>query len=283
MEYIATLKLLIIASVFLSVLALALRAHAADVLYLFRNWRLGLRAFAAIYVIVPIVAALIVANVDLKHEVKVAILILSVSPIPPLLPKRQLKSGADSAYITGLLVGAALVSPIASPLGLELLGRAFGVDPQISFGRLAMTLAITILLPLLSGLALQRVLRSHAEKVADVLAKAAGLLLVGCALVLLVLLLPAIRHLLGGGTLLAIVGIIIAGLLAGNLAGGASPRNRTALSLAAATRHPGVAMGIATTNFPDEKAVLVAILLYVVVGVLVAIPVLRLNSRITEH
>lgn len=237
MHYISILKLLITASVFISVLALALRAHAADVTYLFRNWRLGLRAFVAIYVVVPVVAALFVAGMDMKHEVKVALLILSVSPVPPLLPKRQLKSGAEGTYVTSLLVSAALVSPLVAPLGVQLMGTLFGVDSQVSFVQLGMTLGVTILLPLLLGLALQRVLGRHTVRTSDLLAKASGLLLAMCALVLLVLLYPALRHLVGSGTLVAILGFIIAGLLAGNLLGGTSPQNRMGLSLAAATRY----------------------------------------------
>lgn len=279
MGVLAILKFLIVASVFLSVLALALRARTEDVLYLFREWRLGLRAFVAIFVIVPLAAALLVSAFEFRHEVEVAIMVLSVSPIPPLLPKRQLKSGAEGNYITGLLVAAALVSPIVAPVGLHLFGALLGNDAHVSFANLGTTLAITIVVPLLLGLGLQKLLGEHADRVSDRLGKFAALLLVACGLVLLVMLFPAIVRLVGEGTLVALISLIIVGLLAGYLLGGPSRTHRGALALAAAVRHPGVAMGIAATNFPDEKAVLVTIALYVVLGLLTALPLLMLGRR----
>lgn len=279
MEYIGILKLLIITSVFLSVLALGLRARTADVFYLFREWPLGLRAFLAMYVVVPLVAAFLVSNFDIKHEVKVALLVLSVSPVPPLLPKKQLKTGGEGSYIIGLLVAGALVSPLVVPAGLYLFGAFFGVHTEVSLAKLITTLVITILAPLLLGLLAQRFLRERSDRISAVLGKFAALLLIACGLVLLVMLLPALGHLIGEGTVIALAGMILAGLAAGYLLGGRSKENRTALALAAASRHPGVAMGIAAANFSDEKAVLVAILLYTLVAIVLSLPLVVMGKR----
>lgn len=279
MDSIATLKLLIVLSVFLNVLALALQARGQDVFYMFKHWRLGVRAFVAMFVVVPLVAIVLVTGFPFRREVEIAILLLSVSPVPPLLPKKQLKSGAEGQYATGLLVGATLVSPLVALVGLHVFGLIFGAQASLSLANLALTLVMTIIAPLLLGLGVQKLLGERAQRVAEVLGKAAGLLLVLCVVVLLVMILPVIGRLIGEGTILALAGMIVAGLLAGHVLGNGTSGDRTALSLAAATRHPGVAMGIAATNFPHEKPVLVAILVYVLLAVVIAIPFLWLRRR----
>jgi BASS family bile acid:Na+ symporter len=279
MSLLAVMKLLIVASIVLSVLSLAMRANAADVLYLFRNPGLGVRALVSMYVVVPAVALAIVMAFDLHPGVEIALLVLSLSPVPPLLPKKQLKSGGEGAYITGLLVAAALVSLVAMPLGLHLFGSVFGRDVQVSTAGIAKTLAITIVVPLLLGFAGQKLLGARAAKASVAIGRIAMLMLLVGAAVVLVMVAPAMGKLVGGGTLAALVGMIIAGLAAGYLLGGAAPSNRAALALASATRHPGVALGVVGAAFPDEKQALVAILIFVVLNVIVGIPFLKLVHR----
>ncbi len=275
MSWIAALKLLIVASVVLNVLALALRTRAEDVLHLFRNWDQGLRAFAAMYLVVPLVALAIVAAFELKPGVEVALLVMSLSPVPPLLPKKQLKSGGEGAYVTSLLVAAALASLLVMPVGLHLFGAVFGRNVDVPILAIAKALATTIAVPLLLGVVGRRLLGARAARMSEVIGKVAMAMLLVGALVLLVLLAPAMGQLLGGGTLLALVGMILAGLAAGYLLGGKTPGNRAALALAAATRHPGVAMGVVAIAFPDAKQALVAIVAAVLLNVIVGIPFVK--------
>jgi BASS family bile acid:Na+ symporter len=55
--------------------------------------------------------------------------------------------------------------------------------------------------------------------------------------------------------------------------------NRTVLALATGTRHPGVALAIAATTLPNEKAVLAVVLWHLVVGGIVSAPYARWRSR----
>ena len=89
MSLLAAMKLLIVTSIVLNLMALAMRAHARDVLHMFRNWRLGLRAFVAMFGVVPAIALAMSLNFGLRPEVKIALLVLSLSPVPPLLPKKS--------------------------------------------------------------------------------------------------------------------------------------------------------------------------------------------------
>jgi BASS family bile acid:Na+ symporter len=275
MSLLALMKLLIVISIVLSVTALAMRANAGDVLHLFRNWRLGLRAFVAIFVVVPAIALVMALTFQLKPEVKVALLVLSLSPIPPLLPKKQHKTGGEDCYITGLLVAASLASLVVMPFGLLLFGVLFGVDTELPLASVAKTLLITIGAPMLLGFIAQRLLGARAEPVARVVGKAAMLLLLVCGLVVLVMVAPAMWRLVGGGTLVALLAMILAGLGAGYLLGGPSHDNRAVLALAAAARHPGVALGVIAVDFPEMRLATAAVLLSVLLNALVGIPFMR--------
>lgn len=272
-------KLILMLSVVLTVLALALRARQHEYLYLFREWRLGLRALVAMFVLVPAAAILVIGLFDLKPPVEIALVALAFSPVPPLLPKKQVKAGGDGSYITGLLVGAALASLVIAPLGLALAGAIFGVETRVSPVGMATTLGITIALPLALGLIGRRILGERAEAVSEPLSKIAMILFAASVLALLFAMAPAIGELLGGGTLVVLAVMSLVGLAAGWWLAGGDPENRAVLSLASAARHPGIAIGIATASFPDAKLAPAAIVLAAVVNAVIAIPYLRWLHR----
>ena len=281
MSPVAVLKVSIMLSAFLYVFALALRARAGDLAHLFRRWHAGLRAFAAMFLVVPAITVAVVAAFDLKPEVEVALLVLSLSPVPPMLPAKQLQAGAGGSYIVGLLVAAALASLLVMPLGLHLLGHLSGGAREVPAASVALPLATTVVAPMLLGLAAGRLLGdARATAVAAVVGRFALVLLLGCAAVLLLAMAPDMWRLLGGGTLAAVLAMILAGLVTGYLLGGPVKEHRAALALAAATRHPGVALGVVAAAFPGHRLALAAVLIPVVLNVLVGIPFLRLVRRV---
>ncbi|WP_380877906.1 transporter [Sphingomonas sp. DBB INV C78] len=275
MTLVEVFKLLLLLTIVLNVLAIALEARTQDVAYLFREWRLGLRALVAMFVVVPAVAILIAYFFDLKPAVKVALVVLAFSPVPPILPKKQLKAGGSASYVTGLLVAAAIVSLVVAPLGIELIGTIFGLDTGLSAVSIARVLAIGIALPLVLGLIGQRVLGDRTPKVAAMIARVASIMLLVGVVVLIVVMAPAMWTVIGDGTIVALIAMILAGLAAGYWLGGDVPQDKVVLSLAAATRHPGVAITIATSSFADAKLAPAAILLFVVLNAIVTIPWLR--------
>lgn len=271
MDFAHLVKLALAASVLVLVFALGLRATFADTTTLFRELfrppnRL-LRALCAMYVVVPVAAVAIALTGDLARPVKVALLALAVAPIPPILPGKQLRFGGDRGYVFGLLVAVSLAALILVPVGVGLLGRAFGHASQFPPLEVARLVGTTILLPLLAGL----VLRQVAPRVADALApwasRAGTLLLAAGLLPLLAVLGPTMAALVGDGTLVAIAALVAVALAAGHALGGPDADERTTLALASTMRHPGVAAAIAAVNVPDEPRVPAAILLYLLVAV----------------
>jgi BASS family bile acid:Na+ symporter len=223
-------------------------------------------------VIVPAVAAGLAALFDLYRAVEIALLALALSPVPPILPSKQFKLGGRSRYVFGLLVAASLTAIAVVPLALEVLGWLLRREVHVGAGVVARIVGVTVLLPMAAGLAVQRMAPSVAERIAPLAARVGNLLLLAGLVPILIAMGPAVWSLIGNGTVLAIAAVVVAGLLAGHWLGGPDPDDRTALAIASSMRHPGVALAIARVNFPDEKLVPAAVLLFILVNLIVTLP-----------
>jgi len=272
MDLVQLIRLALTASILLLVFALGLRATAEDATYVLRRPALILRGFLAMGVIVPAVAATLAALFHLARPVEIAMVAMAVSPVPPILPGKQLKLGGRSHYVFGLLVAAALLAVIYVPLAIEVLGWLFRREAHVGAGVVARVVGITVLLPLAAGLIVHRVAPMVAERIAPSAARLGNVLLLAGLLAVLVATGPAIVSLVGNGTVLVIAAVVVAGLAAGQWLGGPDPADRTALAIASSMRHPGVALTIARLNFPEEPLVPAAVLLFVLVNVIVTLP-----------
>ena len=266
-------------SIVLSVFAIGLASRVEDTLFLLGRPKLLLRSVLAINVIMPLVAAAMAWAFDLPLAVEVALVALAVSPVPPLLPKKQIKAHGEPSYAIGLLVGVALVAVLFVPIAVELLGLAFQLPFHMSPWPIATLVVATVLAPLLAGVVVRRFAPELAARFARPIGQIANVVLVLCFLAVLVTAGPAIADLFGTGAFWAVAAFVAIGLLVGHLLGGPDPNDRTVLALAAATRHPGVAMAISSANFPGYKEVLPAFLLYLVFGAVLAIPYVMWRKR----
>ena len=94
-------------SIVLTVFAFGLKARSDHVLHVLRQPSLLGRSFAAMFVIMPIVAVAITRVFALTPAVGISLIALSISPIPPLLPGRDTKAGAHRAFALGLMASHA--------------------------------------------------------------------------------------------------------------------------------------------------------------------------------
>jgi BASS family bile acid:Na+ symporter len=269
------------ASIVLSVFAIGLVSRVDDTLFLLRRPKLLLRSVVAINVVMPIVAAAMAWIFDLPEAVEMSLVALAVSPVPPVLPKKQVKAHGEPSYAIGLLVGAALVAILFVPVAVELVGLVFQLPVQMSPWPVAKLVFATALAPLLAGVIVRRLMPALAAQFARPVGHIANIVLVLCFLAVLVTALPAIADLFGSGAFWAVAAFIAIGLAVGHGLGGPDPQNRTVLALATATRHPGVAMAITSANFPGYREVLPAFLLYLLVGAVLAIPYVMWRKRTT--
>jgi BASS family bile acid:Na+ symporter len=260
------------ASLLLVVFALGLRATVADATYVLRRPALILRGFLAMGVMVPAAAAALAALFDLHPAVEIAMLAMAVGPVPPILPGKQLRLGGRASYVYGLLVAASLAAIVVVPVAIEVLGRAFQREAHVGPGFVAKVVGITVLLPLAAGLAVRVAAPRLAERVAPWASGTGHALLATGLLVVVIAGWRDIISLVGDGTVLVIAAVVAVGLAAGHWLGGPDPDDRTALAIAASMRHPGVALAIARLNFPEERLVPAAVLLFIVVNVIVTLP-----------
>jgi len=266
-------------SIVLIVFGLGLKSTPADVVYLAKRPSLLARSLLSMNVIMPLLAAAIVAAFSLKPAVEIALVVLAISPVPPILPIKQTRLSANSPYIYGLLFTEALLSIILIPLSVKLLALAFSREANMPLSAVAATVLQTVLLPLGAGLAVRHLAPLFSRRIEPIVSRLGGLLLVIGALPILLFAGRSVLALIGNGSLIGIAAVVLLGLVVGHLLGGPEPGNRCVLSLATASRHPGVAMVIASTLFPGQKLVPAAILLYLLVSGLLSIPYMMWARR----
>lgn len=267
------------ASIVGTVFSFGLRATVADAGFLLRHPGLLLRSVVAVFVAMPLVALLIVEVFALPRATEIALVVLALAPIPPLLPKKGTKAGGEGAYALGLMVMMGLLSVALIPLILMALGtyfhREFGMSPLA----IAKVVVVMIVIPLLAGMTVRAAWPALAAKLVGPIALLSLILLLGCAALVLYAVMPAVTHLVGNGTVLAIAAFVIVGLLVGHLLGGPVPERRTVLALSTASRHPAIALAIAKSNFPDEPHLAATIVLYLLVATVLAIPYIQWRRR----
>jgi bile acid:Na+ symporter, BASS family len=268
----AVILLVLKASIILSVFAIGLKATFADATFLFRRPAHLLRALVSMNVLMPVVALSIGAPFDLHPAVKIALVVISVSPTPPVLPKKALKAGGSEPYTIGLLAAAAVLSIVIIPLSMELFAWITGVALVMQARAVAALVLTTILVPLLAGIAVRHVAHASADRVAGPIGVFASALLLVCGAPVVIGLAQTIVPLITDGTIFSLAGFALAGLIVGHLLGGPERDNRPVLAFATASRHPAVGMAIAHANFPEQRLVATAVFLYVLLsGVLSAL------------
>jgi BASS family bile acid:Na+ symporter len=267
-------------SVFCVVFSLGLEAKPGDAVFLLRRPSLLLRSLLSLNVVMVAFAVAVAELCNLDAEVKVAILALAVSPVPPVLPKKNRKAGGDSAYGIGLLFAAVLASLIIVPASIDLLGRYFGVQTMMPLGKILPIVLLTAVLPMALGILLAKIAPGIAARIAGPLGKTAWILLLLVFLVVIIFKAGAMWSALGNGVILVLVAFTVLGLAVGHLLGGPNPQDRTVLGLATSVRHPGIALAIVGLNFPHLKAAVLAVILWhLVVGAIVSAPYIAWRKR----
>lgn len=271
------------ASILLTVLALGLNANWRDATSLFRRPALLLRSLLAMNVLMPLVAALLAVTFNLPTAVKVALVALAISPVPPILPKKQLKAGGDESYAIGLLVAIAVLAVVIVPLSVSLFASAFGRDAAISPFAVGKAVVASVLAPLAVGIVVHEWRPALAERIARPIGLVGTFLLFASALPLLYFAWPSIAALLGGGAALLLAVMAACGLAIGHVLGGPNAHNRTVLALSTASRHPAVALAIGVAAGEESKRALAAVLLYVLVAVIVSVPYVAWRKRLAQR
>ena len=266
-------------SVLLIVFGFGLQASGRDLFYLFRRPSLLARSLVAMFVVMPILAVVLMRVLELRQSLEIALVALAISPVPPLLPKKQDKAGGEAAYALGLMAVVSLLAIAVVPLSLWVLGHYSARPLQMPPAAIAKIVVMMTLLPLVTGV----IVRTIAPAVAVRLEKPTKLIamvLLGAGLgALLIAALPVIAGLIDFRTILTMAVFVGVGLAAGHVLGGPHADEATVLALSTASRHPAIALATAKINFPNEPYLGATILLYVLVLTAISVPYVLLQRQ----
>ncbi|HVU29403.1 MAG TPA: hypothetical protein VHE36_03295 [Sphingomicrobium sp.] len=277
-----TLKLVISyaleASLFVLVLSVGLQSRLGDALYVLRRPALFLRALLAVNVVVPAVTVGLCLLLPVAPWTRAGLVMMAVSPLAPFAPLKMQKAGGARSYVIGTYVALMLAAVVVVPLTAAILSPIASKEVVIPVGFVARFVMATVLLPLAIGIAIHELAENFANRSARYARILAFVLIVPIALLILVRFASTFAGLVGDGTLAVIAATVVSGLVAGFLVGGRDLATRKALGEAAATRHPGLAAGIAQFHSNDPR-ILAALVLFLLVSVVVSAAFARILSR----
>ncbi len=254
------------------VLAVGLNAGRGDLLYVLHRPAQLLKAILAVIVIPPVAAAIIITIMTpLAPVVKAGIMLMAISPVPPLVPGKELSVGGRKEYAYGLYAAMALLTIVSVPAVVALTTTAFDRHDYVSVASIARTVGLGVLLPLGIGVAVREIAPVFAARIWRLIYQISMVLVLLAFILVLIQAWPAIVELIGNGTVLAMAAVTVIAIVGGHVLGGPDRRDRATLATASAVRHPGIAMSIAGASFHDPR-VSAAVLLFMLVGLLAAAP-----------
>ena len=272
------IQLAIQSSIVLLIFSISLNATWGDITSLARRPSLLLRSLLAMNVVMPCIAVALYLIFDPPAPVPAALIGLSLAPVPPILPNKEMKAGGKASYALGLLAGAALFAIVFVPVAAHFIAQLFGRALDVAPGTIAKIVAISILLPVLAGVCVRRLAPGVANRLARPLARFGNVLLVVAAVPVLIGERRAIVSLIGNFSVLVFAIFVMAGLAVGHWLGGPDPEDRSVLALSTATRHPGVAIAIGH-ELAEQSILLAAVLLAFVVSLIISTPYVMWRRR----
>ena len=258
-------------SVVCTVFCYGLKTTTAALLHVARRPGLLVRSLICVFVIVPALAFLLTISFDIRHEIKVALVALAISPLPPLLPMKETKAGGETSYGLGLLALLAPLSIVTIPLTVTVLEQGFGRPFAVAPSAIARLALVTVLVPLVAGIVVHARVPAIADRIAPGLGLGAKVLLVVAATVILASMWRSVWEATGQGAIVAITVFVVVSLAVGHLLGGPERETSIVLGMSCACRHPAIAFTVASASFPDHRFG-GAIVLYLALSVLIGIP-----------
>jgi len=265
-------------SVFATVLGYGMHADRGDVQYVFRRPRLLVLSLLAMFVVMPVIALAMEVYLDFPHAARVGLVVIALSPVPQLLPKNLIAAGGRSAYAFGLAFAVSVLAIVITPFMVHFIGRLMNRPFEVEVGAVAATLVPSVLVPIVIGLGVQRVAPRFAARAAGPTVALANAILLLALVALLVLVAGSLFEVFTLRALLAMVVFVGAGLGVGHVMAGPEPDRSIVLAIACANRNPGIAIAIASANFPEESFAPTVIMYAIVVGV-VTTPYVRWMKR----
>jgi bile acid:Na+ symporter, BASS family len=252
---------------FTSVLTLGFKARLSEPFFLFRHPSLFIRTFIAIYIVMPVLTAVILVLVPLHVDVKTGVILLAISPVATTLPHNMLILRANPAYVYSILISMSLIAVVMIPISLAILtALPLKYDASVPLFEVVKLIAQTVLMPLIIGAIIRRLVPRWTERFSQPINAISGKALIAILLALLALNLDGIME-AGLLSFIVLSFLTASALAAGHFLGGSAIGDRAALAMAAAQRQTAIATLIAAINFPSSVTINV-IVIYLIINIL---------------
>ena len=252
---------------FTSVLTLGFKSTLSEPFFLFRHPRLFIRTFIAIYIVAPVLTAVILVLVPLPVDVKTGMILLAISPVATTLPHNMLILRANPPYVYSILISMSLIAVVMIPISLAILtALPLTHDASVPPFEVVKLIAQTVLLPLIIGAIIRRLVPRWTERLSQPINAISGKALIAALLALLALNLGGIAE-AGLLSIIVLSFLTASALAAGHFLGGSAVGDRAALAMAAAQRQTAIATLIAAINFPSPVTIDV-IVIYLIINIL---------------
>jgi predicted Na+-dependent transporter len=228
---------------------------------------LVLKALAANFIVVPIVAFLLTQILHLERGHAIGLILVGTAAGDAFALKLSQIARADMAFTLGLLVLLNVTSMIYMPIVVPLLLPGVSVDPW----SIAQSLVTLMLVPLVIGLFVRARFPGTALMLASPLDRISSILVTVALAMLAFLEYDEIIASFGSRAILSIAILVSASFAAGYFMVRSPPEIRSALALDTGQRNGTAALVIAVRNFPTEHSVLVLLAIFVLVGFLILV------------
>src|SRR5436190_14478389 len=135
------------ASIFLVVFSIGLEASPGDFNYLFRHPAVFVRSVFSMNIVMLAFALAAGLAFDMHPAVKIALVALAVSPVPPLLADKKRAAAGSEDYLLGIVSAAAVAAIFIIPLTMELLGWILGAELHMPIGPIVFVVFISLFAP----------------------------------------------------------------------------------------------------------------------------------------
>jgi BASS family bile acid:Na+ symporter len=258
-------------TLFLLMFSLGLDFTLQQFLAFWRKPGFVLRALISTLVVFPLLVVVILQFATLPQSAIIGLVVLAAAPGAPLMTRRITMAGGDFHLGTNLQITLAALAVITTPLILMLFDRALAdIHLGISPRQVALNVAIVQGLPMGLAMLLSHYRPGLATAVALFVGKAANILFMILAVLLLVTGFDLVIE-AGWRANLVISIVVVMALAAGHLLGGPDKQTRTALAIATIARNMGLAVFI-TVLSGSEKHELAVLIAYMIIGFTLAVP-----------
>src|SRR5215831_5494825 len=221
-----------------SMLAVGLSLTVRQILVPLGDRKLVFFALLANFVLMPLGALAIARVLRLDQPLGIALLLLGAAAGAPFLPKLAGIANGNLAFAVGLMVLLMVLTVGYMPVVLPFLLEGVSVDPT----KIAKSLVLLMLLPLVIGLGVRARAAAVAGKTANMLNKVSSASLTLMIVLMLITNARNIISLFGTRGVLASIVFLLVGVGVGWLLGGSSRDIKNALALGTAQRNIAAAL-----------------------------------------